>query len=269
MSFSTDLILFSIGQGTNCPCTLSVDTGWSSVTAEWMMCVQTPRCWDGWERAWASQGLVWPDWGQMDSTLPCRHPKSHELGSNRDLCFSIWRCKDIFTWLFIPLIFSLNVPLPWHCSLVIQGNPMCPLRNTIPLFHSFRTMNSSLPRRLKNLCTSRVDTSSFTCFSPLTMFHFSCSLGDEIPKWRLQWGNSRWLEKISRREASQHRMAFCSSRTCFPVPIYPLKLFQGPGPQQKRAWEGTGGNQVRISMCVGRRGVEDNSSAGPAITRRP
>lgn len=118
---------------------------WNSVRAEWMMCMQTLR----WGRAQVSQELVWLDWDQMDTRLHCRHSKSHELGSNTDLCLVIWRCKGIFTWLFIPPTFSLNVPLILALPSGYSGSPLPSPRNTFYFFIPFiQGYDSCFPRRL-------------------------------------------------------------------------------------------------------------------------
>ena len=113
-------------------------------------------------KAQVSQGPVWLDGDHADVRLHCRHSQSHEVGRNTDLCLWIWSCKDIVTRLFIPPTFSLNVPLPRPCRLVIQGSPP-PSPGNILFFYSNHSGLRFLLSKKADPCPSTGDMSGFPC----------------------------------------------------------------------------------------------------------
>lgn len=156
-------------------------TGWGSAGAGRMMYVQTLRCWGGESPGFS--GPSRPRWGHADARLHCRHSQSHEVGRNTDLCLWIGSCKDIVNRLFIPPAFSLNVPLPWPCRLVIQGSPPPSPGNTfyfsIPIIQGY---DSCFPRRL-----THAQAQGIWVVSPASL-PLQCSVSTEI-FWRRNYQN--------------------------------------------------------------------------------
>lgn len=118
---------------------------------------------------------------------------SQELGTNINLCILIWRCKDIFTWLFIPPAVSLNAPSPWYCPLVIQGCLRPSPTNTFYFSNPFtQGSNSPFLRRLTLPYVSGAGASGPTCYlsCPYSIPFQMKSFGDKTLNAMIPTGDS-------------------------------------------------------------------------------